>query len=265
MLKVERVTSERQGVQIFPPPSDIGDSLRRAEHHANRLLFALEPDDLAYLQPQLEMVSLQRGQIICEAGEALHHAYFPHDAVISLIAVMENGSTAEMAVCGREGVVGLVPAAVTRQAFGTYVVQMAGTASRVSLDQLQAAIQARPMIARLMQRFAEAMQARILQSIACNAVHSVEQRLCRWILSTRHTTDEVILPLTHELLAERLGVQRSTVTAIMGRLQAAGVIQQARGGITIADGVKLEQSSCECYWKLRATFERLLPLTFTAG
>jgi CRP-like cAMP-binding protein len=242
----------------------MGDRLRRAEHHANRLLFALEPDDLICLEPHLEMVSLRRGQIICEAGETLHYAYFPHDAVISLVAVMENGSTAEMAVCGREGVIGLIPASVTRQAFGNYVVHIAGTASRISLDQLQVAIQARPLVARLIQCFAEAMQARILQSVACNAVHSVEQRLCRWILSTRHRTDEVALPLTHEALAERLGVQRSTVTAIMGRLQAAGVIQQVRGGIIIADGVKLEQSSCECYRRLRTTFERLLPHTFTA-
>ncbi len=240
------------------------DSVRRASRHANRLLVALEPDDRVYLEPHLEMVSLRRGQIICEAGEALHYAYFPHDAVISLVAVMENGSTAEMAVCGREGVVGLIPASVTRQAFGNYVVQMRGTASRISLDQLQAVLQARPLVARLINRFAEAMQARILQSVACNTVHSVEQRLCRWILSTRHRTDEVVLPLTHELLAERFGVQRSTVTTIMGKLQAAGVIQQVRGGITIADSVKLEQSSCECYRRLRTTFERLLPHTFTA-
>jgi CRP-like cAMP-binding protein len=239
-------------------------SLRRAEHRANRLLFALEADDLACLEPYLEMVSLQRGQIICEAGEVLHYAYFPHDAVISLVAVMENGSTAEMAVCGREGVVGLIPTSITRQAFGNYVVQMAGTASRISLDQLQAAVQARPLIARLMNCFAEAMQARILQSVVCNAVHSVEQRLCRWILSTRHRTDQLVLPLTHEVLAERLGVQRSTVTAIMGKLQAVGVIQQVRGGITIADCVKLEQNSCECYRRLWTIFERLLPHTFKA-
>ncbi|WP_246498941.1 Crp/Fnr family transcriptional regulator [Microvirga soli] len=242
----------------------MGHRLRRAQHHANRLLFALEQDDLIYLKPHLEMVSLRRGQIICEAGEVLHHAFFPHDAVISLVSVMENGSAAEMAVCGREGVVGLIPASVTRQAFGNYVVQMAGTSSRISMDQLQAAIQARPLIARLMNRFAEAMQARILQSVACNAVHSVEQRLCRLILSTRHRTDQPVLLLTHEVLAERLGVQRSTVTAIMGKLQAAGVIQQVRGGITIADCVKLEQSSCECYRRLRTTFKRLLPHTFTA-
>src|SRR5687767_491126 len=98
----------------------MGDRLRRAEHRTNRLLFALEPDDLAFLEPHLEVVSLRRGQIICETGEALHYAYFPHDAVISLVAVMENGRTAEMAVCGREGVVGLIPASVTRQAFGNY-------------------------------------------------------------------------------------------------------------------------------------------------
>lgn len=242
----------------------MGGNVRRAEHRANRLLFALEPDDLAYLEAHLEIISLRRGQIICEAGEALHHAYFPHDTVISLITVMEDGNTAEMAVCGREGAVGLISASVTRQSYGNYVVQMTGTASRISLDQLQAAVQERPLLARLMSHFAEAMQARILQTVACNAVHSVEQRLCRWILSTRQRTDEPILPLTHELLAERFGVQRSTVTTIMGKLQAAGAIQQVRGGITISDCAKLEQSACECYRKLRKTFERLLPLTFKA-
>lgn len=241
----------------------MGGNPKLAAHHSNRLLFAMEPDDLAYLEQHLDVVSLRRGQIICNTGETLHHAYFPHDAVISLVAVMENGSTAEMAVCGREGVMGMIPASVTRQSYGNYVVQMAGKASRISLDKLQDAINIRPGIAQLMQRFVEAMQVRILQSVACNAVHSVEGRLCRWILSTRHRTNKIVLPLTHEIAAQSLGVQRSTVTAIMGKLQSAGIIQQVRGGIAISDRVKLEQGACECYWRLQKTFERLLPHTFT--
>ena len=234
-----------------------------ADHRANRLLFAMPPNDLSYLEPHLEIVSLRKGQVIYEAGETLHHAYFPHDTVISLITVMENGSTAEVAICGREGVMGLISATVTRQSFGNYVVQMTGTASRISLDQMQVAVGARPGIAQLIQNFAEAMQVRILQSVACNAVHSVESRMCRWVLSTYHRTDQTVLPLTHETLAERLGVQRSTVSAIMGKLQAAGLISQVRGGIVITDSSKLEQTACECYRKLHATFERLLPHTFT--
>jgi CRP-like cAMP-binding protein len=142
-------------------------------------------------------------------------------------------------------------------------VQMTGTASRISVDQMHMAVGARLGIAQLIQNFAEAMQVRILQSVACNAIHTVESRMCRWILSTCHRTDQTVLPLTHEALAERLGVQRSTVSAIMGKLQAAGLISQVRGGIVITDSSKLEQTACECYRKLHATFERLLPHTFT--
>jgi CRP-like cAMP-binding protein len=234
-----------------------------AGHRANRLLLAMQPDDLAYLEPHLEVVGLRKAQVIYAAGETLHYAYFPHDTVISLIAVMEDGSTAEVAICGREGLVGTIPTTVTRQAFGNYIVQMTGTASRISLDHLQVAIGARPRIAQLIQNFAEAMQVRVLQSVACNAIHSVESRICRWILSAYHRTDQTVLPLTHETLADRLSVQRSTVSAIMGKLQSAGLIRQVRGGIVINDSAKLERTSCECYRKVRATFERLLPHTFT--
>ena len=153
--------------------------LKIADHRANRLLFAMPPDDLAYLEPHLEIVSLRKGQVIYEAGETLHHDYFPHDTVISLIAVMEKGSTAEVASCGREGVTGLIPATVTRQSFGSYVVEMTGTASRISLDQMKVAVGARPGIAQVIQNFAEAMQVRIIQSVDCNAIHSVESRMCR--------------------------------------------------------------------------------------
>lgn len=237
--------------------------LNKADHRANRLLLAMPPDDLVYLEPHLEIVSLRKGQVIYQAGETLQHAYFPHDTVISLIAVMENGSTAEVAICGREGVMGLIPATVTRRAFGNYLVQMTGTASRIYVDQMHMAVEARPGIAQLIQNFAEAMQVRILQSVACNAIHSVESRMCRWILSTYHRTDQIVLPLTHEALAERLGVQRSTVSIVMGKLQATGLISQVRGGIVITDSSKLEQTACECYRKLYATFEHLLPHTFT--
>src|SRR3712207_8739833 len=104
--------------------------LKIADHRTNRLLFAMPPHDLSYLEPYLEIVRLRKGQAIYEAGETLHHAYFPHDTVISLMAVMEDGSTTEVAICGREGVMGLIPATITRQSFGNYVVQMTGTASR---------------------------------------------------------------------------------------------------------------------------------------
>lgn len=235
------------------------------DHRANRLLYALEPEDFAYLKPHLEIVTLRGRQVLCEAGDALHHAYFPHDTVVSLLAVMENGSSVEVSLCGAEGVVGLVKGSVSRQSFGRYVVQFSGTASRISLDRMQEAINSRPGIRELMQRFTEVAMTRVLQNAACNAVHDVGTRCCRWILIIHDRLCRDTLPLTHEFLAEMLGVQRSTVTIAMRTLQTAGLIRQERGGITVIDRAGLEKAACECYGTVRRTFERLLPHTFTGA
>jgi CRP-like cAMP-binding protein len=143
------------------------------------------------------------------------------------------------------------------------VVLMTGTASRIGLDEMRDAIAARPNIHQLIQSFLQAIFSRVLQSVACNAVHGVEARCCRWILGSYHRSDGDTVPLTHEFLAERLGVQRSTVSIAMGRLQAAGLIRQGRGGITITDPERVRQAACECYGRLYNTFQRLLPHTFT--
>ena len=223
---------------------------------------ALDPTSLAYLEPHLEIVSLQRGQVLYETDEVIQHTYFPHDAVVALLAVMENGASAEMVIAGREGLVGLVTAAITPKSFGRYVVQVPGTASRISLEQMGKAISTHPNIRGLVQRFAEAITSRILQNVACNALHSVEARACRWMLSTHDRVDQDTLPLSHELLADMLGVQRSTVSTITRTLQTAGLIEQGRGCITVKDRAGLEKVSCECYGRVRQTFERLLPLTY---
>jgi CRP-like cAMP-binding protein len=229
------------------------------DHRANRLLAALEPEDFAGLEPHLEIVNLQQRQVLCETGDTMRHAYFPHDTVISLLATMADGSSAEMSLCGREGVAGLINASVTRQAFGRYVVQLTGTASRIDIDTMNAAIKARPNLQRLMRHFIEATMARILQSVACNALHSVEARCCRFVLMIHSRTDHDALPITHEFLAERLGVQRSTVSTVMGKLQARGLIQQGRGGIIVTDPSRLEDAACECYSRIRDVDARLLP------
>jgi CRP-like cAMP-binding protein len=233
------------------------------DHRANRLLAALEPEDFAYLQPSLEIVDLPRGAILYETGETLHFSYFLHDAVVSLVTIMEDGSSAEMAVFGREALLGLVSAVVTRQSFGRYVVQLSGTASRIELDRLHEAITARANIRRLVLSFTEALMATILQTVACNAVHGVEARCCRWILSMHDRVDQDTLPFTHEVLADVLGVQRSTVSVILRALQAADLITQGRGVITVTDRSGLEERACECYGRIRRTFERLLPSTYS--
>ncbi len=230
-------------------------------HRANKLLTALEPEDFACLSPHLEIVRLQQGQVLCEAGQPLYDAYFPHNVIISLMAVMHDGRTAEMSAFGSEGVTGLTGAAVIHQACGHYVVQLTGTTSRIKIAKMHEVISTRPTIQRLMRQFMEALMSRVLQNVACNAIHSVEARCARLILSTSHRVDQEMIPLTHEFWADRLGTQRSTISAIMKKFQAAGWVRQNRGGITITDPTALREVSCECYQTVYDVFVRLLPYT----
>ncbi|WP_046866271.1 Crp/Fnr family transcriptional regulator [Microvirga massiliensis] len=236
-------------------------SLKAADHRTNRLLAAMSPQDFAQLEPHLEIVDLRRGQVLYEEGEPLRHAYFPHDTIMSLVTLMQDGGCAEMAVFGREGLIGLVSAMGTRQSFGRYVVQLTGSASRIEIDRLHKTIATRPKIRRLFLNYSEALMAQVLQTVACNAAHGVEARCCRWILSTRDRLDQDALPLTHEFLAECLHVQRSTVSLITRDLQVAGLIRQGRGAISVINRAGLEEAACECYGKIRRTFDRLLPKT----
>lgn len=229
------------------------------DHRANRLLAALGPDDFAYLDPHLALVELQRGQVIYEAGETILYTYFPHNAVVSLVTVMLDGKSAEMATFGCESLFGLVSAFVSRNSFGRYIVQISGTASRIELDWMNDAFRARPNIQQLVLRFTEALLAQTLQSVACNATHSVEARCCRWILNTRDRWGSDELPLTHEFLSEMLGVQRSTISAVTRTLHEAGLINQSRGVITIVNRPGLEETACECYETIRRKFSELLP------
>jgi CRP-like cAMP-binding protein len=236
--------------------------LLNTAHRTNRLLAVLEPEDFALLEPHLELVSLSRGQVLYEAGDIIRHAYFPHEAVISLVNVMEDGTASEVTVFGREAVIGLLTALVTREAFGRFVVQVPGAASRIAFEYLNEIRNARPNLRHLIMRYAEAFLAQTFQAVSCNAVHSVEARCCRWILSIRDRTDQDTLPLTHEFLAEMLGVQRSTVSAVTRILQTHGLVRQSRGGITVTDRTGLEQRSCECHGKIRRVYQRLLPGTY---
>jgi CRP-like cAMP-binding protein len=248
------VLPQTQGAQRPAMTSNL-----KTDHRRNWLLAALEPEDLAYLEPHLETVVLSKGTILYEAGDSIRYTYFPHNAVVGLINVMEEGQFVEVASFGREGLLGLISAIVSREAFGRYKVQVPGTASRIALDRMQEAMQARPKLRRLVLGYSEALLAQTLQSVSCNAVHTVEARCCNWLLSTRDRMDEDLLPLTHADLAELLGVQRSTVSAVLRTFQTQGLITQQRGGIIIADRAGLEEMTCECYGKIRQTFARLLP------
>src|SRR3954469_21358103 len=234
-----------------------------AQHRANRLLAALGVDDLARLEPHLEAVQLAAGRVLYESGETVRHAYFPHGCVVSLLAVLEDGGSAEVALFGCEGVLGYASSLFSHEAFGRYVVQVPGPASRVPIARLSEAAQASPRLRDLLQRYTEALLMQTFQIVACNATHPVEGRCCRWILSTQDRVGQKDLPLTHEFLAEMLGVQRATVSLVSRALQTAGLVRQGRGVISVSDRAGLEESACECYGAIRRTFERLLPHTYT--
>lgn len=228
-------------------------------HRANRLLAALKAEDYAYLEPYLETVELSQGRVLYEPGEMVPHAYFPQDACVSLINVLEDGGSVEVAMFGREAAFGFVSELTSGKAFGRYVVQVAGTASRINVQRMHYIVYSRPRVRSIVRAFAEALILQTFQMITCNAVHSVEARCCRWILSMHDQLDQDTLPLTHEFLASMLGVQRSTVSVVTRSLRSAGLIVQGRGTITITDRAGLERTTCECYGKIKRSFEQLLP------
>jgi CRP-like cAMP-binding protein len=232
----------------------------RSDHRANCILAALEPEDLAYLEPRLETVELPKGMVVYETGDRMPYAYFPQDAVVSLITVLADGKTVEMAVFGREAMFGLSTALTTHQSLGRYIVQATGSALRIDTEVLQNAFEARPAVRAVFLRFLEALLAQALQSMACNTVHSVEARCCRWILTMHDRIDQDTLPLTHDHLSQMLGVQRSTVSQVIRALQNTGLIRQGRGVITVTDRLGLEDTVCACYQLTRQRFEQLMQL-----
>jgi CRP-like cAMP-binding protein len=232
------------------------------DHRANRLIAALEPADFAVLEPHLEIVDLPKGAVLYEAGDSIRYTYFPHNAIVSLVEVMEDGRVAEVALFGREGMFGLLSAFISGEALGRSVVLVSGTASRIPIKQMRRVLVLRSRLRRMVAAFNEALLAQTFHTMACNTLHPVEARCCRWLLSIHDRMDQDTLPLTHETLAERLGVQRSTVSTVLRTLQTTGLIEQRRGGIVVADRAALEQATCECYHKIRIRVEKALPGTY---
>lgn len=230
---------------------------------SNRLLAALESDDLAVLRPEFEEVRLPVAAVLYEDGDSLDYAYFPQDCVISLVAMLEEGTSPEMTTFGREGAVGTITLLGPTEAFGRYTVQVPGTALRISCARLRALSAERPKIRDVLFRYLQALLAQTLQTVACNAAHPVEARCCRWILMTHDRVGRAELPLTHEFLAAMLNVQRPTVSVVTRTLQTAGLITQRRRMITVVDRSGLEDAACECYGAIRRRFSQLLPKTYS--
>jgi hypothetical protein len=210
----------------------------------NRLLAVLAPEDLQWLEPQLERTQLLHGEVLAEEGEHLQYTYFPQSAVVSLVRTLK----------------GLAFDGMPLRSVGRYIVQIPGTARRIGMASLHKAAEERPAIRSMILRYTEILMSLTLRSAACNAAHSVEARAGRWIIATCDRVNRRSIPLTHEFLADMLGVQRSTVSTILHGYQTRGLIRQERGSITVVDRSGLQQAACECYGTLREKYEKLLPL-----
>lgn len=228
----------------------------------NRLLASLPPDDFAMLSAQLSPVDMEKGRLLFEPGDPIETVYFPHDCVISLMTLMRNGAAIESVTIGREGAFGLMTALGPRVALSRAIIQIAGSASRISAGAFQQCARRSPALMSLVDRHNDALFGHAVHSVACNALHSVEARFCRWLLSCSDRIDGDTVSLTQEFLADMLGVQRTTVTAVAGGLQAKGLIRYRRGVVDILDRAGLEASACECYASVRGIYRRLLPTSF---
>ena len=236
------------------------EDLPAAARHANRLLRALGDREFAVLEPHLEPVALARGKVLFEPGDEVTTTYFPcHRMMASLLIVTRDGREVEAATIGREGAIGGIVSEGHKPAFGRAVVQIEGAALAISTNHLEAAKLGSPRFGDLFSRYADALLAQMMQSVACNALHRVEERCCRWLLATHDRAGDNTIELTQESLAEMLGVQRTTVSAVTGELQARGLIRTHRGRVEVIDRGGLEKAACECYAAVEAHFARLLP------
>jgi CRP-like cAMP-binding protein len=224
----------------------------------NRLLAALPVEEYERLRPHLEQVSIALGEVIYESGGRLDYVYFPTTAIISLLYVMEDGSSAEMGLAGNDGVVGIAVFMGGNTMPSRAVVQSAGVAMKMKSQALRDEFERGGRLQKLLLRYTQALLTQISQTAVCNRLHSVEQQLCRWLLLShdRVPTDELIM--TQTLIADMLGVRREGVTIAAGRLQDLGAISYARGHIRILDREKLEAAVCECYRVVKDEFDRLL-------
>ncbi len=233
----------------------------------NLLLKALRTKDRALLAPHLELRECRRGEVLFETGEDVSVITFPSGpSVAALVIPMRDGRTVEVATVGYEGAIGGVVSQGSLPAFSRAVVQIAGPMLRLETQRLQEAKAASPALRNLFTRYSDCLLAQVLQSVACNALHPIEERCARWILSLQDRLGSEVLPITHELLADLLGVQRSYLTRTLKSLQQQGMVQARRGRIIVSDRAALEAKACECHGAVKRHFETVLGAVYdTSG
>jgi CRP-like cAMP-binding protein len=225
---------------------------------SNLLLSSLGPSDLEVLRPHLRPFSFEQGKILSEAGDQISGVYFPFDAIISLVVILQSGESVEAAMVGRDGVVGASSALDGKLALNRAIVQIGGTGVLCDADTFKRLAFQNAGLLSLIISHEQAVYAQAQQSAACNVAHDATARLCRWMLRARDLSGSDTLPFTQEFLAEMLGVQRTTVSPVAHTLQAAGMIQYKRGKIHILDVEGLRESACECYTTVKKRYEELV-------
>jgi len=230
-----------------------------ADQRSNHLLAALPQDDWRRWEEHLEPVDLSLGQVLYESGAVLSHVYFPTTAIVSLLYVMEDGASAEIAVVGNEGVVGISLFMGGGSTTSRAVVQSAGNAYRMRAQLIKDEFNRAETAMHLLLRYTQALITQMAQTAVCNRHHSVDQQLCRWLLLSLDRVQGNELVMTQELIANMLGVRREGVTEAALKLQKLGLIKYARGHISVLDRHGLEQRTCECYAVVKKEYDRLLP------
>jgi CRP-like cAMP-binding protein len=225
---------------------------------SNRLLGALTAESRARIDPHLEPIKLKLGALVCEAGGLLKHAYFPEGSVLSLLTVLESGSAIETANIGREGAFGLFAAMYSRTSFNRCIVQLEGRVVRCPIQLLQSEFRTSEHVRNLFVSYSETLLSQVQQTVACNAVHTTKQRMCRWLLMMHDRAEGESLTYTHEFMAHILGANRKSVTLAAQSMKNAGLIGYHRGTIQVLDRQKLEQASCECYAIVAERFNEFL-------
>ncbi len=226
----------------------------------NRLLATLSPADRAIVESGAEIVELSRGEVLFDSGGEVLATYFPAaGAMISLVLFTQDGRTVEVATIGKEGAAGGIVSCGSAPAFARAVVQMPGPALRVPIAAIESAKTRSSQVRSIFCRYSDALLAQVMQSVACNALHPIEARCCRWLLTAHDRVEGEVIPLTQEYLAEMLGVQRTSVSPIARSLQDKGLIRYRRGRIEVLDRQRLERSACECYGVVERHFAAVLP------
>jgi CRP-like cAMP-binding protein len=224
----------------------------------NHLLAAVTAPEQERLFPQLELVPMPLGKVLYESGHTLGHLYFPTTCIVSLLYVMEDGASAEIAVVGNEGLVGVALFMGGETTPSRAIVQSAGFAYRLAGPVMKQEFNRSGEMQHLMLRYTQALLTQMAQTAVCNRHHSVDQQLCRWLLLSLDRLQSNQLTMTQELIANMLGVRREGVTDAAGKLQNDGLIRYSRGRITVLDRRGLEDRVCECYAVVKKEFERLL-------